>query len=131
MFATHGKKYKWHSYGKNVYPVSRLRAEKPLDFKPENYFKYAIGITSGNEDPTIVQFTALSVAAKYIASQPFHASQTVLDESTEKTLFSLHVTISEELIRALLSYGGEVTILEPASLKEEIHRRALAILSKN
>lgn len=105
-------------------------AERPQDFKPENYFKYAVGITSGNEDPTTIQFTADPVAAKYIASQPFHASQTMLEESTKSTLFSLHVNISEELIRALLSYGGEVTILQPDSLKREIHRRASAIVAQ-
>jgi predicted DNA-binding transcriptional regulator YafY len=105
-------------------------AEKPSDFKPENYFKYSVGITSGNEEPTSIEFTAVPVAAKYIASQPFHSSQTTIEESSERTHFSLFVVISEELIRALLSYGGEVNILQPESLKEEIHRRASAIIAQ-
>lgn len=105
-------------------------AQKPTDFKPENYFKYAVGITSGNEDPLVVQFSALPVAAKYIASQPFHSSQALISESTEHSIFSLQVNISEELIRALLSYGGEVKIIQPESLKDEIHRRAKSILEK-
>lgn len=103
-------------------------AQKPVDFKPENYFKYAVGITSGNEDPTEIHFSAMPVAAKYIASQPFHASQILINETAEGAIFSLFVTISEELIRALLSYGGEVCILQPETLRVEIHRRASAIL---
>lgn len=103
-------------------------AEKPTNFKPENYFKYAVGITSGNTDPSEIRFRANSVASKYIASQPFHSSQKLIEESKNECTFSLNVNVSEELIRALLSYGGEVKILEPHVLLDEINRRAKAIL---
>jgi predicted DNA-binding transcriptional regulator YafY len=104
-------------------------AEKPENFKPENFFKYAVGITSGNEDPSQVIFTANPVAAKYISSQPFHSSQKLVKETKDQSEFSLMVNISEELIRSLLSYGGEVKILKPSILKKEINRRAEAILN--
>lgn len=104
-------------------------AEKPTNFKPENYFKYAVGITSGNTDPSEIKFKANSVASKYIASQPFHTSQKLIDETTNFCTFSLNVNVSEELIRALLSYGGEVKILEPRELLDEVNRRARAILA--
>lgn len=103
-------------------------AEKPENFKPENYFKYAVGITSGNEDPSEVRFSAKPVAAKYISSQPFHSSQELLNETSDQSEFSLTVNISEELIRSLLSYGGEVKIIEPSALVKEIKRRAQSIL---
>ncbi|PHR21035.1 MAG: hypothetical protein COA38_19075 [Fluviicola sp.] len=103
-------------------------AERPENFKPENYFKYAVGITSGNEDPSEVRFSAKPVAAKYISSQPFHSSQELLKETSDQSEFSLRVNISEELIRSLLSYGGEVKIIEPSVLVKEIKRRAQSIL---
>ncbi|MCJ8291226.1 MAG: WYL domain-containing protein [Flavobacteriales bacterium] len=103
-------------------------AERPENFKPENYFKYAVGITSGNEDPSEVRFSAKPVAAKYISSQPFHSSQELLKETSDQSEFSLTVNISEELIRSLLSYGGEVKIIEPPALVKEIKRRAQSIL---
>lgn len=109
--------------------ISKEPAEKPENFKPENYFKYAVGITSGNEDPSEVRFSANPIAAKYIASQPFHASQQLLNETKDASEFSLKVNISEELIRSLLSYGGEVKIIEPTQLREEIQLRAQAILN--
>lgn len=109
--------------------ISTEPAEKPENFKPENFFKYAVGITSGNEDPSQVKFTANPIAAKYISSQPFHTSQKLVKETKEFSTFSLTVNISEELIRSLLSYGGEVKILEPTTLVEEIKRRAQAILN--
>ncbi len=110
--------------------VTSEKAAYPPDFKPENYFKYAVGITSGNEDPDEVVFEASTVAAKYIASLPFHASQRIQKESIKRVTFSLTVNVSEELIRALLSYGGEVKIIKPKSLKSEIGQRARAILDQ-
>ena len=67
-------------------------------------------------------------AAKYIASQPLHSSQKIIEETTDHTVFCLNVNVSEELIRTLLSYGGEVRIQEPESLRFEIEKRAKAIL---
>jgi len=128
-----------HDHDKNdfiTYSLDRLsdlivtsdKADCPPDFKPENYFKYAIGITSGNEDPEQVVFKASPVAAKYIDSQPFHSSQEKTKELKDGVTFSLTVNVSEELIRALLSYGGEVKIIQPKTLKAEIQRRAKSIL---
>lgn len=108
--------------------ISTESAEKPTNFKPENYFKYAVGITSGNEDPSEIRFTANPIAAKYIASQPFHSSQVLVKESKDSSEFSLNVNVSEELIRSLLSYGGEIKIIKPPKLVDEIKRRAEAIL---
>ncbi|MFT5778654.1 MAG: putative DNA-binding transcriptional regulator YafY [Crocinitomicaceae bacterium] len=111
--------------------ITTDKAENPRDFKPENYFKYSIGITSGNEDPDDVVFSATKVASKYISSQPFHTSQQVVKETEDGTQFSLKVNVSEELIRSLLSYGGEVHVVAPAKLKSEIAKRAKAILSNS
>ncbi len=103
--------------------------ERPADFNPDYYFKHAIGITSGNDAPSIVVLKAGTVAAKYLDSLPLHASQKVREMSDDYFIFELRVTISEELIRELLSYGGEIKVLEPASLRDEICRRAQAILN--
>lgn len=109
--------------------ISTEIAVKPVNFKPENYFKYAVGITSGNEDPSEILFHANPIAAKYIASQPFHTSQKLVKETKDNSEFSLTVNVSEELIRSLLSYAGEIKIIQPSSLVNEIKRRAEAILS--
>lgn len=110
--------------------ISTETAEKPTNFKPENYFKYAVGITSGNEDPSEIRFSASPIAAKYIASQPFHSSQILEKETKKLSEFSLKVNVSEELIRSLLSYGGEIKIINPPKLVNEIKRRAEAILNQ-
>lgn len=101
----------------------------PIDFKPERFFQHAIGITASNGEPHTVVFKADNVAAKYIASQPFHATQEITREGKNKTTFQMKVFVSEELIRSFLSYAGEVEIVEPESLRKQIYERAQAILS--
>jgi predicted DNA-binding transcriptional regulator YafY len=43
-------------------------------------------------------------------------------------IFSLEVNISEELIREILSYGGEVKVIQPLELQTEIVLRAKRIV---
>lgn len=107
---------------KNV-NLSEEKISKPADFNSKNYFKYSIGISSSDTDPEIVRFKAINIAAKYIETQPFHGSQKVLKRGTNKTVFELEIFISEEFIRSIMSFGGELEITSPKSLRENILRR--------
>lgn len=95
----------------------------PLPFNPKQFFQHAVGITASQGKPEKVVFKADNIAAKYINSQPFHSSQRILKEGKNKTTFELEVFVSEELIRTILSYGGEIQVVEPAFLKEEVVQR--------
>ena len=65
------------------------------------------------------------IAAKYIKSQPIHHSQDIIKESENGTYFEFKLLLSEELIRTLLSYGGEIEIIEPQELKRVLTERIL------
>ena len=104
--------------------VTSESAQKPTDFNPENYFKHAIGITADDKKtPEVIVFKAVNVAAKYIESQPFHVSQRRVKEGKNRTTFELNILISEEFIRTILSYGSEIEIITPISLREDIIKR--------
>ncbi len=107
--------------------LTKENAEIPLDFNADNYFKHAIGITSGNTEPYDVRLKTTIVAAKYLDSLPFHHSQKVVEMQKDYFIFSLYVSISEELIRSILSYGGEIEVLSPQVLKDEVFKRAKRI----
>lgn len=109
--------------------VTSDRETRPADFNSDNYFKYAVGITSGNTVPEVISFTAKSIASKYIDSLPFHSSQKVVEMNDVGFTFELKVNISEELIRSILAYGGDISVLNPKSLKNEIDKRASEILN--
>jgi predicted DNA-binding transcriptional regulator YafY len=109
--------------------ITEENAQKPIDFNSENYFKYAVGITANNKSlPETVLFKADNVAAKYIDSQPFHFSQKLVKEGKNRTSFELKVMISEELIRSILSYGGEIEVLSPHSLREILKNRLKSMI---
>ena len=45
------------------------------------------------------------------------------NNTIKRIFFELNVLISEELIRIILGYGGEIEILEPQNLKKTIAER--------
>lgn len=104
--------------------ISEEKLRCPVDFRPVQFFQHAIGITASNGKPEWVTFKADNIAAKYIASQPFHTSQETVREGKNKTTFRMLVYVSEELIRSLLSYAGEIEVTGPEFLREEMMKRA-------
>lgn len=111
--------------------ISEQRGQIPNDFNPDLFFKYSVGITaSQNTNPENIVFEANNVASRYIDSQPFHESQQVVNTTDESTQFSLSVIVSEELIRKLMSYGGEIKVLQPKSLANELKKRAGDLLNR-
>lgn len=110
--------------------LSGEKAERPKGFNPDNYFKYAVGITSGNTPPQKVLLKASTVASKYLDSLPLHSSQKIIEMHDDGFTFGLLVNVSEELIREILSYGGAVKVLAPSSLKAEIEKRAKRLLEE-
>lgn len=106
----------------NLVVTEEIQAS-PIPFNAKQFFEFAVGITASQGKPERVVFKADNVAAKYISSQPFHASQEITKEGKNKTTFEMTVFISEELIRTILSYGGEIQVVEPVLLKEHIITR--------
>ncbi|NBV09542.1 MAG: WYL domain-containing protein [Flavobacteriia bacterium] len=95
-------------------------ATEIIAFNAQAFFADTIGITTGKNLPETVRFETNDVAAKYIDSQPIHASQHRIPDSF---IFELKVQVNEELIRTFLGYLGEIKVLEPAHLQEKIMNR--------
>lgn len=105
-------------------------AQIPADFDAADYFRDSIGITAFKGEALRIVLKADAVAARYIESQAFHASQKLLEKQTEYSLFELRILITEEFIRNLLGYAGEVEVLEPTSLRSTLQERAQALLNR-
>lgn len=110
--------------------LSEESVVKPYSFNPKEFFLYSVGISTSESAPEKVGFLASSVAAKYLEAQPLHHSQKKIKTTQEGVYFQLEIFISEEFIRSILSFGGEITIQSPLSLKETIKRR-LEEMAKN
>ena len=99
------------------------KANYPKDFDAEKYFKHSMGITSYKGQTSKILINANPIAARYLKSQPIHESQEIQFENKDHTEFLINLLISEELIRTLLSYGGEIEVVQPKELRKIIEDR--------
>ncbi len=100
---------------------------EPIDFNPDHYFKNSIGITANESEPVDVVFKIDKIGSKYILSQPLHTSQKLEKEGETRNTFSLKVIVSEELKRTILSYGSQIEVVKPKSLRMEIKNAILVM----
>lgn len=105
-------------------------AQIPSDFDAKHYFKNAVGITAFKGEPLRIVLKAEPVAARYIETQPFHSSQLCLEKNANYSLFELQILVTEEFIRNLLGYAGELEVLEPNSLRLTLKERGQALLNR-
>ena len=103
--------------------ISEHNAASDVQFNADAYFAHSIGITAGGKTPQNIILKVDNISTKYLETQPLHISQTIVKRGKNKTTLQLYVVQSEELIRALLSFGGELEIVEPLSLRNEIISR--------
>lgn len=90
-------------------------------FDPDEFFKYSFGITQIHEakpEKVVLQFTAYQ--APFVLNQPLHHSQKVLKQNEDVVEIEYHVYITTELIMTILSYGKEVKVIQPQTLKDKI-----------
>ena len=96
-----------------------------IDFK--EYFEDVIGVTiPENSEVEKIEIYANSRRAEYIKTKPLHWSQTPMREyDTKGFKFSIKVIPNYELESVILSFGEEVKILSPESLKDRLKMRLL------
>ncbi|MFY0253444.1 helix-turn-helix transcriptional regulator [Chitinophaga sp. 30R24] len=108
-----------------LWPTNKHFDEK--NFDDASYFQHAVGITVHEGEPEHVLLSFTPRQGKYVKSQPIHTSQKVIEDNHQECRISLHVVINPELTMTLLSYGAQVTILQPAHLANRLKEEALAM----
>jgi len=95
------------------------------NFDPHTYFSDIVGVTRNTGDtPTLIEFIADRYQSPYIKTKPIHASQKIVEERTEGTVFSICVIPNFELERELTGFGEGLKILSPSSFMRRIKRKA-------
>ena len=87
-----------------------------------NYFNDIIGVTKPiDSTPKIVLVKVNKNRVGYIATKPMHHSQKLVEQRKNgDTVFELKIIINKELVSTLLSFGKDVMILKPLTLKKMI-----------
>lgn len=87
----------------------------------EEYFDDVIGVTVPEDhEPVDVILSVSNSRFHYIDTKPLHLSQRILGKDKNYTRISINVKINKELISLLLSFGADLEVLAPASLRQMI-----------
>ncbi len=88
-----------------------------IDF--EEYFDDIVGVTFPKDSDVVpVQLKFSESRFPYITSKPIHWSQKVID--AEERIIEIDVIPNKELIALLLSYGSDVEVVAPESVRKYI-----------
>ena len=90
--------------------------ESEVDFS--EYFDDVIGVTVPEQcEPVDVLLRIRNNRFNYIETKPLHLSQRIIGEEEGYTRITINVKINKELVALLLSFGSDVEVLSPASLR--------------
>lgn len=125
---------RWYVTGRNVkedkiktYALDRMKDvvvmkdvfEIPEDFDPVAYTKYSYGIIFSQGEVKNVSIKTDSRQAKYIRALPLHSSQHEMIHDSY-SIFDYRLRITPDFVQELLSYGPNITVLDPPELRAMI-----------
>ena len=96
----------------------------------QRFFYDCFGITTTDDPPQSIRLKVNSLQAKYLRALPLHHSQREETVFDSYSIFSYRLCVTYDLIEQLLSYGPEVEVLQPQSLRSTIKARLEAALSQ-
>lgn len=100
--------------------------EPEVDFS--EYFDDVIGVTVPERlEPVDVLLRVSNNRFNYIKTKPLHLSQRVVGEDKGHTTISINVKINKELIALILSFGPDIEVLSPISLRAEVIKKIHAM----
>lgn len=125
---------RWYVTGLNVkedkiktYALDRMKNvvvlqnqfEFPEDFDAESYTKYSYGVIFSQGEVKKVSIKTDSHQAKYLRALPLHASQHEMIHDSY-SIFDYQLRITPDFVKELLSYGPNITVMEPPELRAMI-----------
>lgn len=122
---------RWYLTGRNIadgkiktYALDRMSElsvstetfTPPAHFDAREFVRDSFGIVFSHGDVHRVVIKVSSRRAKYIRALPFHHSQTEAIHD-EFSIFTYRLRLTPDFVQELLSYGPEITVLEPPALR--------------
>lgn len=111
----------------SIYPIDRIKSVTPstIEFRtnyllqePEDYFYDIIGVTvPKNTCICEVKLQFSEHRFPYIVAKPIHPSMRI---NKDNRIVTINVKPNKELVSMILSFGNDVEVLEPITLREQI-----------
>jgi len=107
------------------------RYEIPKDFDPRSYLATALGMIHGDGDEATRVVLAFSAdATPLIKERIWHPSQQIEVFDDRRCTLQIHVSNWNEMLPWILSWGGQVEVLEPTSLREALAVEAARMMQQ-
>lgn len=112
-----------------IFGLDRILSINPLldsafrispDFNPATYFQNTMGITYTDSPVEEIILLFDPYQGNYLRSQPLHPTQEILEDDEEEFRIKLHLVPNYEFYSTILSYGANVEVLSPPSIRENI-----------
>jgi len=100
------------------------------NFDGKNYYQNVIGVSVINEKPVDIHIAFSQKQARYIKTQQMHHSQKEIGTEGDRIIFSFHLVPNFEFYAQILSWGAEVEVLEPASIRNKVVELAEGIVGR-
>ena len=95
--------------------ANSFREKYNYDLK--EHFRYAFGVMNLSEQkPQKIVFKCSKEQGEYIKSFPLHYTQMAIKKNNKEVFFELQIHPTYDFIQEIMSYGKEVTIVEPKDL---------------
>ena len=121
-----------------IYALDRIQSLKVLDKKfklPKDFdaYEYFDGFAGVIADKSVevekIVLKAHDYSAFYLESLPLHDSQKVVERGKDYITFEYYVRPTFDFVQNILDQAGQIEVLEPKSLQQEIVRYAKKLIS--
>jgi predicted DNA-binding transcriptional regulator YafY len=107
------------------------RFDYPASLDVETLFRHSFGVINPTgETPSEVILHFKPEQGKYIKTYPLHPSQQILSDSPTGLRISLIVWETRDLLMEILSYGENVIVISPQSLREAVRSSAMLMANQ-
>jgi predicted DNA-binding transcriptional regulator YafY len=117
-----------------MFAVERIRSitltdhpyQMPLGFEVEEYVQDALMVMRGRRIDVELLFS--KTAAAWVKDKLWHPSQQLLPLKDGRLRMALKVADTDELVGWILSFGSQVRVIQPESLRSKVSNEAKRIL---
>lgn len=100
----------------------------PFTFDAREFMKDAFGVVRGKPEDVDLVFEPRTAA--WVGEKIWHPSQTIERLPRKRLRLNLNVAVTPELAAWVTSFGGEVEVIRPQSLRDAVQRAAEAIVRR-
>lgn len=103
---------------------------KDADVDFSEYFDDVIGVTVPDGDAEDVVIKVTCKRFNYIRTKPIHLSQRIIEEAEGYAIISINVKVNNELESLILSFGDDMEVIAPLTLRDRIAEKIQAMNHK-